>query len=534
MANAADYLIITKNGEQITQVVSSYKLRSRATNVITFRATNAAPNYTLTVTALPEVDGVYVDPPTFNLAPNQSILIEVSFDTSYLETLSSGIVEGLIDFTVSATPTVIPQIPQAPVPPPLPEAPRQIVSRVQIVPSSYIFSVLGAPRQFQAVLYVDDVPVTDNVRFSWEMEENVGQGFSVNENGVIRALRPGIFTGIVSATVIHPVQYSNTKGLSTVTSNIPELVSVDEATAGIAAAPTTGTINVNVSGLPTNAPANITITGRNNPIIQTTSLDNLPPGNYTVTPNVVTIGGEEYIAVGGGVVNLQAGETKNFDIKYELQPTVIDDTQLVIIDILGPKGTLRGNQAGRAFFGETISVIAETRKAGVPTNLGTISFTASKTTTGTQNISPTNGRAQAIFRIVGEGVINITVTAANKTVTEQITAVNRSRYQIRTNAPTQILPGQCTAITATVVDTVTNTVLENIAVAISVTGATVSDTPCGTVEVVEQQAVVFGGGGGGGGSTITNTGTLGVGGGGVSVVREFDQTTMIDSGINAI
>jgi len=527
MANAADYLIITQNGAPLTQIVSSYKLRSRATNVITFTATNAAPNYTLTVTALPEVDGVYIDPPTFTLLPNQTTILEVSFDTSYLETLSAGTVEGLIDFTVSATPTVIPEIPQPPAPPQLPEAPRQIISRVQIVPSSVVFSVLDEVRQLQAVLYVDDVPVTDNVRFSWKMEENLGDGFSVSENGIVQALRPGVFSGIVSATVTNPTQYSNTKGLSSVAANIPVLVRDNPLNPTIPNA----VININVQGLPARTPANITITGRDEVIVKTTTLDRLIPGNYTVTPNIVTIGSDIYTATGGGAVNIQDGETKNFNINYELQPVVIDDTELVILDILGTKGDLQ-NRA-RAFVGERISVIAETRKGGVPTNIGTISFTASKTSSGTQNILPTNGRAQAIFTIVEDGVIDISVKAANKTVAVKINAVNRSRYQIRTNVPPQILPGQCVAIRATVVDTITNIVLENIPVTISVDGATISDTPCGTVEIIEQQPILFGGGSGGA-NTIIDTGTPGVGGGGVSVGGEFDQTIAINQGINAI
>src|SRR5437867_2031753 len=61
--------------------------------------------------------------------------------------------------------------------------------------------------------------------------------------------------------------------------------------------PTTGTLVVNVNGLPAGATAAITITGPNSftqQVLQTTTLEKLEPGPYTVRMDKVHFGGAGY------------------------------------------------------------------------------------------------------------------------------------------------------------------------------------------------------------------------------------------------
>lgn len=483
MANAADYLIITQDSQPFTQVLSSYKLRSRSTSVVTFVATNAALGYTLSTIVEPNLDGVFVTPSNFTLLPNESTTITVSFDTAILETLSAGTLTGALDFTVSAAPIVIPEIPQPPAAASLPEAPKQIISRIEIVPSVFTFSVLGETKQLQAILYVDDVPVTDNVSFSWEMDENLGNAFEASPTGIITSLRPGVFTGVAKAKLVSPSQYVGTVGLSRVNANIPVIVTTDPTAPP---PPTTANIAVQIEGLPNNIPANVTITGITSPVTENTTLTDLLPGNYTITPNVITVGGQSYIPTGGGPINIQAGETVLVGVKYKIQAPV-DVNTIQIIAVRGAKGDLL--QGTRAFVGERITITAQTYKNGEAANIGPIQFNVSGTSVGTQTIETINssGRAEAVFEITQDGPIEISVSSAGKVATGNIAAINRGRYTIRINAPQQIYAGQCTAITATVYDG--NTPLSNIPVNITVSGGLLSDTPCGLEPIAAPQPV---------------------------------------------
>lgn len=523
MANAADYLIITKDSQPLTQVVSQYKLRTRATSVITFVATNIAPNYTLSTVVEPNLDGVVVSPNNFTLLPNESTTLNISFDTAILETLSAGALGGALNFTVTATPVIIPQVPQAPAPSSLPPSPKQIVSRIEIIPSEFTFSILGETKQLQAILYVDDIPVTNNVSFGWELLENLGDGFKISPSGVVTSLRTGIFSGVVSAKLTSPSQYVGTVGLSRVSANIPVIVTTNPLTPP---QPTTGTISVQIAGLPNNIPANVTVTGTDTPLTQTTTLANLSPGNYVITPTVINVGGQNYIPTGGGAVNVQAGESTQIGVTYTLE-TPVDDTSIQILEILGPKGKLLQNS--RAFVGDTITVVAQTYKAGAETTIGPVTFNVSGTSAGTQTITPTNsiGKVKATFNLTNTGTSNISVSANGKVATGNINIVDRGRYTIRINAPQQVYAGQCTTVTATVFDG--NTPLNDIPVEITVQSlGIVSDTPCSTQVINTTTA---------GGATSIDTGTtVGSGNtdgfGGATSGGSFNQIATVDSGIN--
>lgn len=165
MANAADYLKL-----DTTQLLTTYKLRTRSIQARTVVATNITPNYTLAASITSNVDAITVTPTSFTLEPNTSTTITVNYDTSQLELLTAGTLEGALNISVSAIPTVVPAIPTSPAEPPLPEAPRQIISRIQITPTNFTFSEVGETNQFTAVLYVDDVAVP--ATFDWSTEND--------------------------------------------------------------------------------------------------------------------------------------------------------------------------------------------------------------------------------------------------------------------------------------------------------------------------------------------------------------------------
>ena len=111
MANAADYLRL-----DTTQLLNTYKLRTRNITPSSFVATNIAPNYRLSVTIIPTLDSVLVTPSAFTLEPNTSITVTVAYNTAELELLSAGTLIGALDMSVSAIATIIPETPAAPAP----------------------------------------------------------------------------------------------------------------------------------------------------------------------------------------------------------------------------------------------------------------------------------------------------------------------------------------------------------------------------------------------------------------------------------
>jgi len=99
MANAADYLIL-----DTTQLINTYKLRTRSIQSRTFVARNSAPNYILSAVITSNLDGVVVTPGAFKLQPDESITVSVEYDTNQLEVYPAGTLEGSLDIAVSANP----------------------------------------------------------------------------------------------------------------------------------------------------------------------------------------------------------------------------------------------------------------------------------------------------------------------------------------------------------------------------------------------------------------------------------------------
>jgi hypothetical protein len=423
--------------------------------------------------------------------------------------------------SVSAAPIIIPEIPTPPIEPPLPEAPRQIVSRIQITPSSFTFSEVGETNQYTAILYVGDVatPAT----FEWTLENNRAEAFKIDSvTGVVKALKPSVNKALVSARVITPTQYSNTQGLANVSANIPVIVEEGAQQPPI----TTGNLTVVISGAPRGTGANITISGINQTITKTTTFNNIPAGTYTVTPNVVTEGNVNYNPSGGGEIYVGPGTNAETRVIYIKQDPP-NNYSIQILRLIDERGN--DIQAGRTLrTGKRFTVVAQTYQNGIPAGLGSIRFTANGTTEGVQEVQPnTSGEATAVFTVSEPGTI--TVSAINNTagsVTGTVSSIRTSTYSIRITSPTSLITGQCSPVTAVVLQ---NGVETNIPVELELSGVAgrISSEPCGVTQPAPS---------GGGGRIIDtgmNAGNSTAGGfGGATSGGQFNQIVSVDQGIN--
>lgn len=520
MANAADYLLL-----DTTQLLTTYKLRTRSVEARRFVARNIAPNYVLSVNITPTISGITLTPSAFSLQPNETATVTVEYDTAELEVLPPGTLSGALTMAVSAVPIVIPEIPSLPSAPSLPEAPRQVVSRIQITPTNFTLSEVGETTQFNAVLYVDDVPTP--ATFRWSLENNRADAFVIDENtGIVKALTSGITKTTVKATLLTPTKYLGTEGLAIAAANIPVIIPV-----GGEPVPTTGNLTVVVNGMSRNIGANITISGINQSITETTTFNNIPAGNYTVTPNVVTVGGVNYNPTGGGEIVVAAGQNTEIAIQYTKQlPPDVNTIQ--IVDLLDARGNLL-KQGESVNVGTRITVVAKTYRNGLSANIGDVQFTVNNTQEGVQTVQAVSGgEYRATFTVTEPGVLN--VTAYNQlggSVTGQINSRRVSQYSIKINAPGQLILGQYAPVTAVVLQDGVET---NIPVELEIAGGigTISSqrpeelTPQPTSAQAAQTGTAIGG-------SIVDTGAFGTSGG-VSTGGAFDMISRIDQGQNVI
>jgi hypothetical protein len=86
-------------------------------------------------------------------------------------------------------------------------------------------------------------------------------------------------------------------------------------------APTTGGLSVTITGLPNGVNGNVTVTGpsTNQNLTSTTTINNLTPGNYTVTGMTVTNAGDSYTASPAQMVAVTAGNTTSATVTYTKQ-----------------------------------------------------------------------------------------------------------------------------------------------------------------------------------------------------------------------
>lgn len=543
MANAADYLLFNT-----TQLLTTYKLRTRSIEAKTVTATNISPNYILSTNLLSTFDGITLTPSSFILQPNETIAITVEYNTEDLETFPAGTLEGSITATVSARPIIIPEIPTVPPAPPLPEAPRQIISRIQITPTSFTLSEINETIQFSAILYVDNVatPAT----FNWSIENDQAEAFMLDSaTGIVKAMKNGINKATIKARLVTPTQYVGTEGISLVASNVPIIQPIGAVDPVV----TTGNLTVIIDGTPNSIGANVTISGLNQSITKTTTFNNIPAGTYTITPIVVSSGGINYNPSGGGEIYVTAGQNAQVTVKYTKQAPP-DVNSIQITELYTANGT-RLQNGSTINVGDKITILANTYRNGNIANIGDVRFNVNNTQEGVQVIqSRIDGQYKAIFTVTEPGVINISaINDAAGSATGQINATTQSVYKIRISAPPSILVGQCTPITVVVLKDGIETNIPvdvNLAGTLQVRGqptAILNTQPCGPVSITEPPPPIVNVGGGGGsanriilrtaggqeiigGPSVDGTETIRAGGGGIIT----DQVAFIDSGINAI
>lgn len=525
MANAADYLVF-----DTTQVVNTYKLRTRSVSSRTVVARNIAPNYRLSVSLNTNIDAITVSPVSFTLEPNSSITITMEYDTTLLEAYPAGTIAGFLDATVSAAPIVIPEIPSSPAPTPLPEAPRQIISRVQVLPSNYTLTELNSINQFSAILYVDDIAVP--ATFAWSIQDDLGNAFVADQsNGSVKVVKTALNKATVAARVVSPAEYAETTGLALVAGNVPIIVKQ-----GGPPIPTTGNLRIVIEGLRDREAGEVFISGIDQTILKTTTLSNIPAGAYTITPKIVSYGGINYNPSGGGQVYLNAGTDQEITIAYSRQepPNTYSIQITEVVDGKGnkitPNSTLR--------TGRKLVVTAQTYNNGFPANLGTIRFNVNNTVEGVQEIQPSaKGEASAKFTISEPGTITVSVindkAGSSSNILNSIRATN---YSIRISAPPSLISGQCGAVTAVVLqDGVETTIPVELTISTDgqSTAAILDVNPCSVnpPEVTQTVTVeeLIGGGGSGGGTpqlTFRNTGDEAI------FQNNFTQEVFIDQGPN--
>lgn len=493
MATAADYLQLSQ-----TQVTSGYKLRTRVVDQVILVATNVAPNYRLSVQVDSQLDGVFIDPQSFNLAPNESIEIQITFSTQILETYPAGTLTDLINFTVSAEAIIVPEIPTPPPAPELPPAPRQITAKVEVYPNSYTFTEYNETKDFTAKLFIDDVVIND-ARFSWEFIENLADAFT-QRNGSAKATKRGLNRGTLQARVIYPANLpNNTVGLAAVATNIPLL----------ATEPNTGTLNIKIRGLPNNVTGRVQVSGLTSVISQDTVLEGIPVGTYTIVPEAISVNRSKFNPTGGGQIYLGPNGRQEIIITYTEQP-IPDENSIVILAVMDA-GDNSLPPSSLINTGDRFAVSVQTYRNGEKANLGEVRVTATNTREGSVIATQfENGYAVARFTVDQAGDINIMAMneRTGSTPIGKLISTGISRYSIKLKTAKVALTGQCIPVNAVLLD---NGVETNIPVEIYANGAVVQPGPCTNTTQGSEPVLVatgggtnsvtaFGGSGGGGGS----------------------------------
>ena len=119
--------------------------------------------------------------------------------------------------------------------------------------------------------------------------------------------------------------------------------------------PTTGALVISVNGLPAGATAAVTVSGPSSfsqQVFQTTTLERLEPGQYTVRMDKVHVGGAGYATpTVSEMLTISAGHTESVTVPYALASGSIDLTVLGLPAGVGPNVALSGpNSFSRSIF----------------------------------------------------------------------------------------------------------------------------------------------------------------------------------------
>jgi sugar lactone lactonase YvrE len=213
-----------------------------------------------------------------------------------------------------------------------------------------------------------------------------------------------------------------------------------------AAVPAVGTLQVNISGLPSgvNASVKVTGTGFTQDLTASTPLSNRAVGSYTVTAENVTSGGQTFIGtVTGSPATVTANTTSTVTVTYAVSPASLGTLQVNLVVPGGGNGNV--SISGPNGFSRTITAtttlndlvpgaytLTAINVPGVGTSadlilVGTVSGTstveANKTATATVTYAATTGTLKITVNGLPAGVnADIVVVGAGASSQQTVTA----------------------------------------------------------------------------------------------------------------
>ena len=204
--------------------------------------------------------------------------------------------------------------------------------------------------------------------------------------------------------------------MATLRSRVPLLICAILAV-GCKDKPTTGTLVVNVSGLPTGATAAITVFGPTSfsqQVLRTTTLEKLEPGQYTVRMDKVHVGGAGYSTlVLTELRTITAGHTESVTAPYVLSSGSIDLSVSGLPAGMGPSLVVNGpNNFSRSVFVSgliadldpgTYEIRADTIASADGDRFGATTFT--QTVTVTASLTPVPA---SVAYVLTSGTLTVT------------------------------------------------------------------------------------------------------------------------------
>ena len=312
-----------------------------------------------------------------------------------------------------------------------------------------------------------------------------GTGFNqvVNTDQTLSGLQPGVYDVTIPVVTVGGSEYTATPSSSTVTIAAGSSVSKTVAFVRVLK----GNLSITVTGLPTSALANVSVTGANGfsrVVNADQTLSGLQPGVYTVTTGVVTAGGVDYTATPNSstvTVVADSSVTKTIAfakvLKGNLSVTVtgLPSGVNANVNVTGAGGFAR-NLTGNATLSNiavgNYTVAANAVLNGADSYVSTVApasiavtdgATVSSTVTYTLNQSAVPGAlAITVTGLLDSTLANVLVTGPNgfsQTVTASQTLSNlpQGTYQVSASAFEGNFIGYTSSVNQSVVVTDGNT-----------------------------------------------------------------------------
>jgi Tol biopolymer transport system component len=162
-----------------------------------------------------------------------------------------------------------------------------------------------------------------------DVDVNAPTGFSQHLNGsqILSGLAPGDYTVTARNVIAGDLTYTPDPASQTLAVFAGQTAVVNVAYNG----PTTGSLIVTISGLPPGSSASVTVSGPNGfqqPVLETATLSELAPGDYSVSAQPVSAGGTDYSPVPvTQPVSILPGRSASANVLYSPPPA----TQLIFV-----------------------------------------------------------------------------------------------------------------------------------------------------------------------------------------------------------